>query len=344
VVYSGQTDVEVVEGTTTSVSLTLVPTSTGTGSIYIYVTWGTTSQITFTDYGNNPVLSIYNAPGFPKSVSQSKIFYDNGLYKMYYIHEYYNGKGGTVWYAESLDGINWTNKLNQPVLDSDSSGTWDDYGIAPGAIIKDGNIYRLYYNSYQHTIMHHNVGIAFSTDGITWTRNPAPIFSGDSLLNFYTFVSSVIKVNSIYYMYYWSSPITNFNASVINVATSSDGINWVKYSGNPILSPTYSWEGIGLGYPSVIFDKGNFIMIYSIHKEEVQSTQDSFGLAYSNDGLHWTKKYSTPIFNISNTLSHWTQITYPCLIKINNEYRLYYTGVPENYEMNISFARSYNIQ
>ncbi len=341
-IYSGQSDVQVVDGTTTFVSLTLVPTSSGTGNIIVFVSWGKTQEM-FTDYINNPVFATYDCPAFPKSVSQEKIFYDNGIYKMYYICGY-SYRGGNVWYAESIDGINWTSKLNQPVLDKDSAGTWDDYAIAPGAILKDGDIYRLYYNGVRVSYGHHSVGLALSNDGINWTRYPTPVLTGDSSSQYYTFASSVLKINGKYYMYYWTSPITNFNESSINVATSTDGINWTKYSDNPILKVTFSWEGIGIAFPSVIYDNGIFKMIYTNREDDAKATQDSYGLAYSSDGLHWTKEYQTPIFTANQTVSKWAQIDYPCFIKVGNEYRLYYTGNPGNDIMNISFASGYNVK
>lgn len=341
VIYSGQSDVQVVEGTTTSVSLTLVPTTIGTGNIYIYVTWGNT-QNSWTDYLNNPVFTPNQCPALPFSVSQSKILYDSGIYKMYYICGY-TYRGGNVWYAESPDGINWTSKSNQPVLDKDTAGSWDDYAIAPGAIFRDGNTYFLYFNGVREAYGHHSVGLAISSDGINWSRNSAPVLNGDSTGQYYTFASSVLKVNGTFFMYYWTSPANNFNASVINVATSTDGIHWTKYSGNPVLSPNYSWEGVGLGYPSVIYDNGQFLMVYVNRSGSVSGTQDSYGLAYSTDGIHWVRKYQTPFFTIDQTVNKWAQIAYPCLIKVNNEYRIYYTGVPSNYAMDIAFVSSFNM-
>lgn len=41
IVYTGETDVNVLNGTTIQVNLTLIPTGNGYGNIYIFVTWGT---------------------------------------------------------------------------------------------------------------------------------------------------------------------------------------------------------------------------------------------------------------------------------------------------------------
>jgi predicted GH43/DUF377 family glycosyl hydrolase len=52
-----------------------------------------------------------------------------------------------------------------------------------------------------------------------------------------------------------------------------------------------------------------------------------FGMATSTDGFHWTKSSSQPIFKPENTYNKWTaKIAYPYLMKLNNQYRLYYTG------------------
>ncbi|MHB9011513.1 MAG: glycoside hydrolase family protein [Ignavibacteriaceae bacterium] len=334
VVYSGQSDVQVVEGTTTSVSLSLVPTATGTGNIYIYVTWGV-PQAMFTDYSNNPVFIIYQNPSNPLEVSESKIIHDNGIYKMWYLCTYNSGRGN-IWYAESTDGIHWTNKTNLPVLDKSTYGSWDDYTVAPGAVIKEGNIYKMYYNGLRVPFGQSSAGLAISYDGINWQKYPNPVLTSDSN-EYHIGTQSVLKVGNVYYMYYDSSPIYNYDRWAINLATSSDGINWQKYTGNPILISTLSWEGIGVTYPSVIYDNNQFVMIYE------NTTRDKYGIAYSSDGFHWTKNQQ-PVFSKEDTNQKWSQIDYPFLIKINGEYRIYYTGNNGSDLLNISFARSYNIQ
>ena len=62
ILYTGETDVTVQENVVTQLNLTLNPVTSGTGTIYIFVTWGTTSPGPWTDFGDNPVLTINNNP------------------------------------------------------------------------------------------------------------------------------------------------------------------------------------------------------------------------------------------------------------------------------------------
>ena len=68
-----------------------------------------------------------------------------------------------------------------------------------------------------------------------------------------------------------------------------------------------------------------------------------FGIAFSNDGYNWTKS-SKYTFGIENTFNRYTNINYPFLIKIGNEYRLYYTGTTPDVKLEISFANTLKIE
>ena len=334
ILFTGNTDIQINAGEITNVVLTLMPTDQGAGSIYIQVNWG--NQTIWTDYLYNPLFTPQDNPSLPNAVSTSKILFDNGIYKMWYMCTYNAGKAN-VWYAESQDGINWQNKFNQPVFDNDISGTWDDYTVGPGAIIKDneGN-YRMYYNGWSSQYDQWQIGLATSADGIHWERYNNPVLKADSLNEFKIGVGSVIVYNNMYYLYYDSSPIDNYNNKRINLATSPDGINWTKYSGNPILSPNLSWEGVGISFPAVIYDNSHFIMIYS------STDRTKFGIAYSQDGKTWTKN-SNYTFSNQMTNGKWSQINYPFLIKVNNVYKLFYTATSSDNSMEICFATTFHL-
>ncbi len=332
VVYSGEADVQVNDGFTTQVNLTLVPTGNGKGSIYIFVRWGTGSN--WIDYSLNPIFTSNDNPTFPNQVSTSKVIYDNGKYRMWYMCTY-NGGRNNVWYAESLDGIHWQNKFTYPVFASGNTGSWDDYGVAPGSIIKDGNKYLMYYTGWRSIYGVWQIGLAESNDGITWLRYPNPILKADSSSNFKIGVTSVLKINGKYYMYYTSSPLGYYDNMRINLAISSDGINWTRYPANPVLKPTESWEGVGINFPAVIYDNNHFIMIYN------NTDRTKLGIANSDDGINW-KKSLTPTFTTRDTQKKWEQAAYPFLTKFGNEYWLYYTGTPPSSsdKGEICFAKS----
>lgn len=335
ILYTGETDVQINSGTTTQINLTLQPTGNGSGSIYINVNWGTSAS-QWTDYSANPVYNGIGNSSNTDLFSEPKIIYDNGIYKMWYLCTY-SGGHGNIWYAESPDGINWQNKFQTPVLDSGPYGSWDDLAVYPGAVIKNGSTYMLYYNGDTTSYGRLSMGLATSTDGINWEKHSSPVLMGDSISEYHLATESVLIVNGKFYLYYGASPVNNYDAFSINLAISSDGINWQKYEGNPVLKPTAGWEGIGVTYPSVIFDNNQFIMVYE------NSGRSKFGIAVSADGINWIKKSGNPVFSNNNTANQYYEIDYPFLIKTQNEYRIYYTGKLIDNSLQICFARNVNI-
>ena len=84
------------------------------GNINIYVNWNEQVSI-WLDYSYNPVFTINDSPSSSIYVSTSKIYYENGIFNMWYLCTYDSGRGN-VWYSKSNDGINWQNVSDQPVL------------------------------------------------------------------------------------------------------------------------------------------------------------------------------------------------------------------------------------
>ena len=64
--------------------------------------------------------------------------------------------------------------------------------------------------------------------------------------------------------------------------------NWVKYDGNPVLSPGApgSWDNYGVFWPTVIFDGTQYQMWYS---GRTDGSVGHIGYATSPDGLTWMK-------------------------------------------------------
>ena len=320
VLYTGETDVQVFAGFTSQIYLTLQPTGSGTGSIYIYVTWGVPINFSWIDYQNNPILITSHNYFDEYGVTQPQIIFENGVYRMYYF-----GIGGSaskyVLYAVSNDGIVWNKPFNYPILYPGSYGTWDSWAVHPGAVFKDDDgIYKMYYYGYADQYSQWHIGLATSTDGIIWEKYPQPILYGTSGWEFQICTHSIVKKNGTYYLYYYGRTAPNYR---IGLATSSDGINFTKYSGNPILSNTEAWEQTGVVYPSVIEENATLRMVYC------NSSGTGFGLATSTDGYNWIKSQGNPFFTSQNTSNGWAygKIAWPSWLKLSNEYRIYYSGI-----------------
>jgi predicted GH43/DUF377 family glycosyl hydrolase len=72
-------------------------------------------------------------------------------------------------HAFSPDGIHWTKSSPNPVLDLGPSGSWDDSHVEDPSVIKDGDLYKMWYAGYDGII--YRIGYATSNDGISWEKN-----------------------------------------------------------------------------------------------------------------------------------------------------------------------------
>ena len=313
VLYSGETNVTIVENETIDVYLTLTSVGSGTGNIEIYVDWGSNWK----DYSGNPILSKEPDVSNVYGVIESKILFADGLYKMWYVKLLSSAKT-EIWYAESSDGISWNNN-SEPVIVPGNTGSWDDYSVGVGDVSYENGKYKMYYNGFRDQYGEWSIGFAVSDNGINWEKYNAPVLT-PSGNEFQIVASSIIKTDNKYYMYYTNR---NYPYYSICLAISPDGLNWQKYEQNPILEPIKDWEGTGVLFPSVLIKDNKYEMVYM----NVNQNNWAFGKAYSVDGLTWERSDSNPFFTAKETFNNWAyKIAYPDYVRINSEYRIYYTG------------------
>ena len=326
VVYTGQSDIQILDGVTTQVNLTLQPTGEGRGSVYIAVSWGTNSSA-WIDYYQNPLMTRYTNSDNPNGVCQTTVLIDNNKYKMWYAHMY-NSSVTDIWYAESVDGYTWENVVNHAVITKGDSGSWDDYKVLPGAVIKDNGYFKLFYIGTQNPYGTWQIGQAVSTDGINWEKSPNPILSSNGE-EFQIAVHSVVKRDSIYYMYY-DSRSSNYGNFDVRLAISYDGSTWNRSNQNPVMTATENWENGGVAFPSVVWTGSSYFMVYE------GDGHTGFGTATSTDGITWVKNNANPFLTASTTHNSWAeQIAYPYLIKAGDHYRVYYTTSDQQANMKI---------
>lgn len=326
VIYSGETDVEVLDNILTQVNLTLQPTSTGVGGILINVTWGTGNNSVFhlTDYVNNPIFNSFGNFWNEFGVRHPVVYKES--YSLY--HMLFSGVGNNgsyhIGHAVSNNGINWMQFIFEPVLSPGIGISWDSHAVIPGAVINDSGHYKLYYCGFASPTSQWHIGLATSVNGVDWTKKLDPVLMATSNSEFQIAPSSVVKHNNLYYMYYYSR--SNELSYSIKLAISNDGINWNRYSTSPIIIANNSgWEFGGIYSASVIKDGNSFKMIY------MTKSSKYFGYAESVDGINWQKQI-TPIFSFTGTTNNWANnyIMYPNFVKDDNQYRVYYAGMGLN--------------
>ena len=138
----------------------------------------------------NPVLTATN-PWELGTVYYPNVIKDGTGYKMYYSARAVNNPDNSpaeICYATSPDGIAWTkpdlglfdfggSTHNNIVMALGAAGSFDDTRASHPHVIKDGDVYRMWYSGYDDDGTSHDpktnwsIGYATSTDGIHWTKS-----------------------------------------------------------------------------------------------------------------------------------------------------------------------------
>jgi len=151
--------------------------------------------------------------------------------KILYFYQGRDKSGRTqIGLATSSDGFKFTN-YPKPVFATGASHTWDSQAVGdPYVIAKDGYLY-LYYLG-QDEIATQRLGVARSSDGVTWQRSPAnPILDVGA---YGAFDENGLGEPSVAYAppYFYMLYTGRSNAEIRNLgyAVSTDGIHWKKMS------------------------------------------------------------------------------------------------------------------
>jgi predicted GH43/DUF377 family glycosyl hydrolase len=211
---------------------------------------------------------------------------------------YYSGYNGEIWstgLATSDNGIHWMKYEMNPILTPSKKG-WDSYYIAANgsSIVHENEIY-MFYQGANNSLLS-AIGFATSKDGYMFQKHPKPILSPSPTIGSWDekAVSDpfVIKHKNQFYLYYLG--MNNVGIQRLGIASSDNGIDWVKHPGNPILDvgSLGSFDERGLGEPAVVFVPPFFYMIYTGRNSQEER---NLGVAFSRDGINWRKVNSNGI-------------------------------------------------
>jgi len=244
-----------------------------------------TAALSITAFESSPVLSRGVAGAWDSfDVLNPSVIQWNGA-----LYNYYSGYDGSVWrtgLAVSNDGgLTWR-KNSKPVLDL---GGWDSQYIAANgsAIVFNGKVYYYYHGVDSKGLS--KIGLATSTDGVTFTALPDPVLDvGASGSWDDTAVADpyVVQFDNTLYMYFLG--MNNAYKQLLGVATSTDGIIWTKQPA-PLLPPgdPNDFDAHGQGEPAVVYQAPLYYMLYTGRAaDEVRD----LGWAISKDRINWTKQ------------------------------------------------------
>lgn len=183
-------------------------------------------------YEHNPIISL-SEDGFDSSyiaANGHSIIIEDAVY---YYYQGTDQKGVTsIGLAVSQDGYNFEKKGK--VLSGDLD--WCETAVADPYVVGVDGLYYMYFLG-QNALGVQRLGIAYSMDGLSWTKYPYPIMDVGGVG---TFDEKGLGEPSIYYnapyfyMLYTGRRTDEYRN--IGLAISLDGINWKKMSTQGIIS------------------------------------------------------------------------------------------------------------
>lgn len=180
-----------------------------------------------------------------------------------------------------------------------------------------------YANIYNYLVNKHSTYLALYGAFAAYGSNPILSPTAPST---YAAFASVLKVGSIYHMYYHGQAA----GSGVYHATSTDGLTWTKDdANNPVLEVgTHpDWDYANVGVPVVWYEGGTWYMLY---RGDAGSGGDRTGLATSSDGITWTKDLNNPV--LVGEEGEWDENGAESwgLIKVGSTYYVFYEAVHSN--------------
>lgn len=177
------------------------------------------------------------------------------------------------------------------VLDRGRRGAYDDKNLESPIVVRrpDGS-YVLFYRGQSSVDPKGRIMRAVSPDGIRWEKTGVVMEPTEPYEGHKIDPMAVHLEEGEYRMWYGCAA----HGGAACYATSPDGIRWTRHPDNPVLrKTTRNWDNRGAGgQHTVIRADGAYRMIYKGYGSEAPGWT-FYGLAESDDGIHWKKKGKT---------------------------------------------------
>lgn len=230
------------------------------------------------------------------------------------------------------------NLAKQPILKLGKRGTFDEFGTYPTSIIrKDNDIWGYYagWTRCESVPFNVSIGLAISKDdGETFDKiGDGPVLSYSINEPFILSGPKIRKFNNTYYLFYiaGSNWIENNGKPEpvykIRMATSPDGLNWIKADKNLIEDSID--ENEAQASPDVIFKNGKYHMFFCYrHGLGFRGKEKGYriGYAVSTDLINWKREDDKTGIDVSDDGWDAEMISYPHVFELDNKIYMFYLG------------------
>ena len=179
---------------------------------------------------------------------------------------------------------------SQPILSPRGDG-FEAAGVFNPAVVKDGDRFVMLYRAQDKQGIS-RLGYATSTDGVTFTRDTAPVLGPEAEYERGGGVEDprLVRIDGLYYLTYTAY---NGKDAQLALATSRDLRRWERKG---VILPAYkgrwnvNWTKAGAILPQRI--GGRYWMFYMADAKDLR---DQTGIAYSTDLITWTEALDHPV-------------------------------------------------
>jgi len=217
-----------------------------------------------------------------------------------------------------------TRVVGNPVINFGGGG-WKDFQVQEPSVFIDPTdatkLIMFYAGETGFRVGSIGRATATAANPTVWTDDPGnPIFTaGGANIR----LDAVQFVAGLWYLYY-----SDTSAGTVNLATSADGLAFVPYSANPVLSAAGQGcsDGSAVQQGSVLFDSGTWHMFYNWHNGG--TVNQGVRYATSSDGKTWSKVAGSACANVVSVGASYDAvfIEWHSVLKVGADYILSYEG------------------
>jgi predicted GH43/DUF377 family glycosyl hydrolase len=226
-------------------------------------------------------------------------------------------RGGLLAQSKNSDGsfpaefLHWASDSRNPVFTGAGPGHWDVKIRERGWILKEGNVWSLWYTGYDGTKTGKRMlGYATSDDGLNWSRFAQHPLDDQHWIE----DMQVLKVGDLYYMF---AEGLNDQAQLL---TSKDKIHWASQGaldirdteGTPITPGPY-------GTPTAFHEQDTWYLLYERRDQGVW-------LAKSTDLKTWKNVRDEPVLSLGPDSYDAKMIAVNQIVKQDGDYYVVYHG------------------
>ena len=226
----------------------------------------------------------------------------------------------------------------QPILELGGLGEFDEFGTYPVSVIRDGDEVRAYYAGWtrcESVPFNVAIGQAVSRDwGNTFTKvGSGPVLSYSPHEPFVLSGPKIRRFGDLWYLWYiagrkWkmvqgrAEPVYK-----IRMATSHDGVHWIKVNKDLIESRVEEDEA--QASPDVFYANGRYHMFFCYrHSTDYRSRKNGYRIGYASSAnlIDWMRDDAKAGIDVSEEGWDAEMISYPHLFVLDGKTYLAYLG------------------